>query len=127
MAECAACQRWQVELARAMDAVRADAAAVPLPDVEAEWRRLQDRLAAPRRRRLAPITWIGLPLAAAAAIALAFFVTRPGPAGFASGGIASVDYVEVAGRDATPVVYLDNDSGMLVVWAVDNGGDPKAD
>ncbi len=111
-----------------MDTLRTDAARVTVPDVDAEWRLLHARLNAPRRRTLAPVTWIGLPLAAAAAVALAFFVTRPAPSTVAGAAVASVDYVDVAGRDATPVVYVDNDSGMLVVWAVDNSAtETKAD
>lgn len=111
-----------------MDALRTVDARVTVPDADEEWRLLQARLDAPRRRRsLAPVTWIGVPLAAAAAIALAFFVTRPAPLALAGREVASVDYVDVAGRDATPVVYMDKDSGMLVVWAVDNANEGKAD
>ena len=110
-----------------MDTLRAESARLSVPDADEEWRLLQARLAAPRRRRLAPVTWIGLPLAAAAAVAVAFILTRPTPSTLAGASFASVDYVEVAGRDATPVVYVDNDSGMLVVWAVDNTNETKAD
>lgn len=128
IAGCQACQAWQAELARTMADYRADSACVAVPDVNEEWRLLQARLRAPQRnrtRRLAPITWIGLPMAAAAAIAFAFFVGQPTPLNENSvsaenGDFARADFVDVAGREATPVVFLDKESGVLVVWAVED-------
>lgn len=130
LASCAACRAYRAELAAAMDTLKTDAAAVPLPDVDAEWRAVQARInatrsaSAPRREklRLAPIVWISAPLAAAAAVALALFVGRPVPGGNlanASGTefAARADYVEVADPSATPIVYSDQESGWLVVWA----------
>jgi hypothetical protein len=131
VAACAECRRFRSDLAAAMEAVRAKVQAVPLPDVDAEWRAVQakinggsatERSAASRneKRRLAPIVWISAPLAAAAAVALALFVQRPVPAPALSGdGViaARADFVEVADPTATPIVYADKESGWLVVWA----------
>lgn len=125
---CAECRALQSALAQAMEAHHADAARVNVPDADEEWRLLQARLASPERsrsRRLAPITWIGVPLAAAAAIAIAFFLGRPAPLAenveLAPTGIelAHADFVEVTDPNATPIVYADKESGWLVVWAAE--------
>ncbi|MBI2512799.1 MAG: zf-HC2 domain-containing protein [Opitutae bacterium] len=130
VAACASCRQFRADLAAAMDAVKADAAAAPLPDIEAEWRAVQAKLdgaaanTAPRaaKRRIAPVVWFGAPLAAAAAVALAFLVNRsPTPSAAALNGdtevAAHADYVEVADPNATPIIYTDKESGWLVVWA----------
>ena len=125
---CADCRALHSALAQAMDALHAEVARVKVPDADEEWRLLQARLAAPeqqRRRRPAPITWIGVPLAAAAAVAFAFFLGRPAPLAenpeFAPTGaeLAHADFVEVTDPNATPIVYTDKESGWLVVWAAE--------
>jgi anti-sigma factor RsiW len=130
VAGCAACRQLQDELAAATGAFRADAARVTVPDADEEWRLVRARLRAPTqksRRGLAPITWIGVPLAAAAAIAVAFFIGRPAPLGdsMLAGGtteLAHADFVEVTDPNATPIVYADKESGWLVVWAAEGDG-----
>jgi hypothetical protein len=131
LATCAGCRQFRAELAAALETVRAEAHAVPLPDIDAEWRAVQakinDRAASDpaaaslaKKRRLAPVVWISAPLAAAAAVALALFVQRPVPmpAATSEGVIAArADFVEVADPKATPIVYTDKESGWLVVWA----------
>src|SRR6478736_8540141 len=101
-----------------------------------------------KKRPLAPIIWFATPLAAAAAVAFAFFVTRPplppSPAATAVAAsevpppppppafvppalsapydpsiIAGADYVEVGDPNASTMVYVDKESGWLVVWATD--------
>lgn len=125
VASCTSCRQLQHDLAHAMDAVRAEAVSVRVPEVETEWRAVQARLAAanPARRqprRLAPIIWITAPLAAAAALALAFLTSRPvAPDADTTGYMAAqADFVEVSDPSATAVVYTDQESGWLVVWAV---------
>lgn len=130
LASCTACRAYRAELAAALETLRADVQAAPLPDIDAEWRAVQAKIdaargaSAPRRekRRLAPVVWISAPLAAAAAVALTLFVGRPVPSdelANASGAefAARVDYVDVADPSATPIVYSDKESGWLVVWA----------
>ncbi len=123
---CAECRALQAAFTHAMEALHADE----------EWRLLQARLAQPereRRRRLAPITWIGLPLAAAAAVAFAFYLGRPEPLGESRAltptgvELAHADFVEVTDPNATPIVYTDKESGWLVVWAADSGAGAAAD
>lgn len=130
VAACAGCRQFRADLAAALHAMRADVQAVPLPDVDAEWRAVQAKIngsaaseqtgaTRTEKRRLAPVLWISAPLAAAAAVALALFVQSPVPAPSAEGVIAArADYVEVADPKATPIVYTDKESGWLVVWAI---------
>lgn len=127
---CASCRQLRLNLAAAMAAVRDDAANLAVPDADEEWRLLQlEMRAAARRERLgggapAVIKWVGAPMAAAAALTLAFYVGRTMPLeptrGFSVAAEARVDFVEVADTDATPIVFLDNESGWLVVWAAES-------
>lgn len=126
---CAECRQAQAALAAAMQALHAEAASVAVPNADEEWRLLQARLAQPRqqrRRGLAPITWIGVPLAAAAAVAFAFYLGRPAPLAENSvvvptgAELAHADFVEVTDPNATPIVYTDKESGWLVVWAAED-------
>ncbi len=112
---------WQAEFDAGLAAYAAEAARVPVPDADEEWRLLEARLRAPARRRRAPVVWFALPLAAAAAVAVAFLGLRPMPTGVtpaeSDGLYAHADFVEVADASATPVVFVDKESGWLVVWA----------
>lgn len=106
-----------------LDAELRDALARPAgPDTgpeaaERAWRELRAKL--PERRRPGrpgPAGWLawGLPAAAAAALAFVVAVQRPEEVDTP----ASVEYVDVPGSDAPTVVFLDDESGWLVVWSV---------
>lgn len=119
--DCPTCRALQDSLAAALGQWRTEAAA-QAPDAAAAWRSLRPRLAArpARSRRLAPLLWLSAPLAAAAALTLVFL--RPAPAERDHDSIfAHADYVEAGNPSASTVVYVDNDSGWLVVWAADAG------
>lgn len=128
LAECPACRQLRAEIAEAMALWRSDAANVPVPDPEQEWHLLRAQLHAPERKAIArrsaaPLAWFGVPLAAAA-LALAFFVGRTPPRvgntpAAGSDIFARADFVELADANSTPLVYLDSESGWLVVWAVE--------
>lgn len=134
LASCTGCRRLQAGLDAAADTWRENTRNVAVPDATEEWRRLQARISDAdvrrSRRRLAPVIWFAAPLAAAAAIALAFLVQSgpsspvPAPAPLATvaavttAPASSADYVEVSDPNATPMVFVDQDSGWLVVWAV---------
>ena len=120
--ECAACRRLRADLASAAETWRNHTARAVMPDAEAEWHKLRAQLhgaevrTAPKRR-IAPIVWLATPLAAAAAIALAFFLqSAPAPQGDAA---ARAEFVEAGAADATTMVYTSKESGWLVVWATD--------
>jgi len=126
LSTCVACRERRTHLVIALDSYRTDAAVVPLPDVEAEWRTLQAKLtsAAPnpsRKRRLAPVIWFAAPLAAAAAIAFVLLrlnpPTKENPVPATE--VAAADYVDAGETNAATMVYVDKDSGWLVVWASD--------
>jgi ferric-dicitrate binding protein FerR (iron transport regulator) len=112
----------RAELEAALTAFRRDAEGVRAPDADEAWPAVQARLDRPAaRRRAAPVAWFALPLAAAAAVAVAFLGLRPMPTGVPAdpeaGVHAQADFVELADASATPVVFVDKESGWLVVWA----------
>jgi hypothetical protein len=157
VAACPACQQFRARLGAALDAYRTGIDAAPVPNADQAWHdvksRLHDRRPQPReRRRLAPVIWFGTPLAAAAALAVAFFVggspfvqrtpvsevppaltvaetppppppPPPAPPQFRNPPahdpsiIAGADFVETADPNASTIVYVDEESGWLVVWA----------
>jgi len=129
VAACPACQRTRREIADAMEVFRSDAINVATPDADEAWRRLRAELANQTSRnrpktKLAPIIWIGGSLAAAATVAFAFVGSRPSakptvaPTAPAP-EVAQAEYVEPGDAKASTMVYVDKDSGWLVVWATD--------
>jgi anti-sigma factor RsiW len=129
VAACPACQQAREAIARAMDTFRAGAVSGTVPDADEEWQRLRPQLSArPHKSRtkikLAPVIWIGGSLAAAAAVVFAFVGLRP-PAKTSATPIApppevaQAEYVEPGDAKASTMVYVDKDSGWLVVWATD--------
>jgi len=126
VADCPACQERRARIAAAIDAFRADATDVTVPDVDAEWRAVRARLPgttdAPRRpRTLAPVIWFTASFAAAASLAFVFLrSTPPAPAPLAAvPEVAQAEFVEAGDPAASTMVYVDKDSGWLVVWATD--------
>src|SRR5262245_44439352 len=115
-ATCVECQQLRSDLAAAAAAWRAEVANVAAPDADAEWREVQAMLhnpAAQPRRKLAPVIWLGAPLAAAAAIAFAFFASPAHPptggspampADVAAADTAHADYVEAGDANASTMV-----------------------
>lgn len=95
-----------------------------MPDADREWQAVRRRqhgdasrfLSRTGERRHNMIPWLAVPFAAAAALAFTFFVAPesarpPAPATTATELAAS------PAGDASTVVYLDEKSGWLVVWA----------
>ena len=113
VASCPACRHLRAVTGEAVTFLKTDAANVAVPNTDQEWRTLRARLhgktAKPAKKRpLAPVIWFGAPLAAAAAIAIAFFITRPATS------------PALAETTATTIAYVDKDSGWLVVWAAES-------
>lgn len=129
VAGCAGCRQLQADLRSAQEAYRADAAQIAVPDADEEWRLLQARMRAEQQRerhaaRGATTPWLklfGTPLAAAAALAVAFYAGRATATRAENDllipDVARADFVEVADTSATPIVFRDEESGWLVVWA----------
>lgn len=131
VAGCPACRRARLNYGDAVTFLKTDAANVAVPDADKEWRairaQIQDGAAKPGRKSpLAPVIWFTAPFAAAAALAFAFFVTRSPipqtpdliPQAPAT-EVARADFVEAGDANASTMVYVDKDSGWLVVWATD--------
>jgi hypothetical protein len=127
LAHCAGCRRVRDDLAAALTSWRTDVAQAVVPDPEKEWYAVRRRIrggaetgrtdARPRRTLL---TWIALPLGAAAAAAVALFVAPQFQSGTLSpAAIAHVDSVEAPGNNASTLVFVDDKSGWLIVWASD--------
>ena len=134
VASCVGCRQLRTTLGEALDNYQADAARIAVPDAAEVWRELSATLpettAKPAKRRpLAPIIWFGAPLATAAAIAFAFFLTRPTTTHLEARGPvaenARADYVEAGDASASTLVYVDEESGWLVVWAADSESKPS--
>ena len=147
VAACPSCHKLRADLATALAAFKTDIASVRVPDAGEAWRDLQGRLhespQPAKKRPLAPIIWFATPLAAAAAIVLVFLggglpsahppaavdalePPPPPPAPVSPALVAAIadevaraDYVEAGDVNASTMVYVDKDSGWLVVWATD--------
>jgi hypothetical protein len=130
LAHCDACRRVRDELAAALAGWRAETLNVALPSVDREWHAVRRQIrggaasgaefgSRPRRNLFA---WIAVPLGAAAAVAVAFFVSPPSPSAQSRASvehIARVNSVEAPGNDASTMVLVDDKSGWLFVWATD--------
>jgi anti-sigma factor RsiW len=123
--ECSACRLLRQNLTVALAELQASSRQSSLPDVELEWQKLRReirggataQMAASRR---SPITWFALPLAAAAALAIAFFVT-PGTqkSDFSATPTAKIAQATSASESepASTMVFVDDKSGWTFVWA----------
>ncbi len=113
VAACAACHQERVWLAEASAAWRDTTSEMPAPAAATQWRRLSARLpdSATTAPALRAAWWLPaglLPLAAAALWFLIFGMHPPAP--------ARAEFLETA-ANAAPLVYLDQESGWLIVWA----------
>ncbi|MEO7415176.1 MAG: zf-HC2 domain-containing protein [Opitutaceae bacterium] len=125
LAGCGECRRARVLVAAAVDRWRNSSAAIAVPDAERAWQdiRREIRTTAPgdaRDRRTLP-RWT-LPLTAAAALVIAaiaaprwFGDSTPSMATHLA--VARADFVETP-QNTSSMVYVDDKSGWLVVWAV---------
>jgi len=135
VAACPVCSEARGAISQAMELFKDDATAVTVPDVEEEWRKLSANLTVPlskrpQRRPIAPLIWFGAPLAAAAAVAFAFFgqsssTKSPAETVATPTEVAQAEYVEPGNANASTMVYVDKDSGWLVVWATDSDTESK--
>lgn len=128
VASCPACRQRQTTLAATLDRYQIALRDVPVPDADEAWRELQGRLNAPakreKKRPLAPVIWFGAPLAAAAALAFALLPKNPETV-IQTPPEARAEFVEAGDASASTLVYVDKESGWLVVWAVENPTDQK--
>lgn len=119
VAGCAECRRFQATLSEAGEQLRAAAARVAVPDEERAWHDIRREIHAVDT--VAPRSWWALgrwalPLGAAAALAVVALVSPPWDSEQARAAVARAEFVEVP-SDSSSVVYVDDKSGWLVVWA----------
>ena len=142
---CPDCQALQQQLAAATTAWRETEAQVIVPDAQQEWHAVRRRLRQNESAGTTTAWWrrtlqYTAPLAAAAAVALVVWTGRQDPAAtplvtpnatievaqtedpwaeFADhfAYAANVEYVETENDEASPFVYVDDESGWLIVWA----------
>ena len=115
---CAECGRFRVALGEEQAGLCRAAARVQVPDEERAWQDIRRELRAGRpggaHAWRGSVRW-ALPLGAAALLALLAL----GPQGDDESArriVARADFVEVPG-DTSSMVYVDDQSGWLVVWA----------
>ena len=149
LAECPHCRRLAEGLEAAGTAWRNRDAAVAIPDAAREWhavrRRIRGADSSPAAQGLP--TWgrllrFALPVAGAAAVLIGIStrVTPPTEPSFQEPAIAHADwshfeehfvlaahaeYVETDNEESSPFVYLDEESGWLIVWASDPVDSPS--
>lgn len=122
LASCVACQENQAAFATLIESWQRDATQVAVPEATVAWNDLCSRRQEPSRppaRRSARVIWLGLPLAAAAVFA--FILLPPQLARPVAAEIAHAEFVEAGDAGAAPLVYVDKESGWLVVWASSAG------
>jgi anti-sigma factor RsiW len=123
VAVCPACRKLRADFTAAVGAYETGIAQVPAPDADEAWRDLQVRLNSPakreKKRPLAPVIWFGAPIAAAAALAFALLPHPPEPVSPSAPLEARAEFVEAGDATASTLVYVDKESGWLVVWAAE--------
>ena len=123
VAACPACRRSRIIYGEAVTFLKTDAANVAVPDVEEEWRALRPQMRGnfqgrpAKKRPLAPLIWFGAPLAAAAALTVAFFVSQPKSVSPAPLPVARSS--DPLSANESTIAYVDSDSGWLVVWSAE--------
>jgi anti-sigma factor RsiW len=127
VASCPACRQRRADLTEAMLFLKTDAANVAVPEAGEEWREVRARLRTARdqpakKRPLAPLVWFGSSLAAAAALTFVLVSRSPQPVELVildHDAVAEAEFVETGDRNASTLVYVDKESGWLVVWTTD--------
>lgn len=133
VAQCADCRRIREDLTTALTVWRIDTARVIVPDAEREWHAVRRKIRggmtnaaneqALTRRNI--FAWLTIPLGAAAALAVALFVSRPSPQpahavpAMPTAQVARADAIEAPGNNASTMVFVDDQSRWLIVWASD--------
>ena len=149
VATCADCRAVQNGIEAAVAAWRETEANVTVPDAQTEWHAVRRKLRqAPARPSLSAhwsrLLRLAAPLTAVAAIALIVWQSRePGIETVPSAAqivahdpdetwsemaqhfafAAHAEYVETDNEEASPFVYVDDESGWLIVWASDPADD----
>lgn len=132
VATCSDCRQVQERLVAAFVHWKTSTHTAALPDPEREWHAVRRKIrggAEAGEIRLSPqrpgwLTWLTMPVATAGVAALALFISLPdSPAPDKSAAaptpFARAESVEAPGQNASTMVYVDDKSGWLIVWASD--------
>ncbi len=111
-----------------------DAEELPMPEIDSEWQIVQSRLDTreqPRPRAVFlsfPLPWISA-VAALIMVGIGLTFVRPNPLDreIVQHMAENVEYVETDIVGATPVVFVDDESGWTVVWVVESGAEIPGD
>lgn len=132
LAHCSACRQAGDNLDAALAAWRMATAQVAVPNPDQEWLAVRRRLrggAGTASRDPVPgwnfkPAWLIMPLAAAIAAVLYFPRTAvPEPRTGPGAMVARANSVDVPGGKSSTMVFVDDKSGWLIVWASDAGGE----
>ena len=132
VAGCASCRQARSNLTTALAFWRHRTASAKVPDADHEWLEVRRCLrsghnsaaTASRSSWRLPLGWLALPLATAV-LAVILFLPRHAvdeTTGTLGPSMARADSVEVPGAVASTMVFVDDQSGWLIVWATDAGG-----
>lgn len=131
---CGDCQRVRADLTQTLTLWKTQAQAVVVPDAEREWHAVRRKIRGGVEAgevRLTPrrpgwLTWLTVPLAAVGAAALALLISLPsGHDGSPTSApartphVARAESVRAPGQNTSTMVYVDDKSGWLIVWASD--------
>lgn len=125
---CEDCREVRAALAQAAEVWREETESADTPDPASEWLRIKRAIrqadsAARTLRRPKPWWHTAASMAGAAcALLVVLAIWRPwqtGPAAMAEG--VQVEYVEFAEGATNPMVYVNEDTGFVVVWAEIDG------
>ena len=126
VARCAACRRVRDDLTTALEGWRSDISKITVPDAELEWHAVRRRIRGGGgepsvRSRRNWTAWLGLPLATAAAVILVMLspASRAPNVDIPVGEVARAENIEAPGNNASTMVFVDDKSGWLIVWASD--------
>jgi anti-sigma factor RsiW len=131
MAACEPCRLLQARLEEAAVAWRLSDAQVAVPDAAKAWydvrRRIRNGETGANARVSSWRLWVGIPAASLAALALVAAVAlrwtdAHGTTAKSIGETARAEYVEMENPGTSPVVFVDEETGWLVVWSVDQPG-----
>lgn len=128
LSACPACRRKRDSLAMALERWKEGTRSVAVPDVHRAWSDLRCEIRGGTATATPPgplLSWLAMPLVATAALAL-MLVSEPRPPGTDGEPtlrqVARAEFVEVPSSTASTVVFVDDTSGWLVVWATDTNG-----
>lgn len=129
VAQCAGCRHMRETLATGFAAWQAETSNVTVPDADREWfairRKIRGGVEAGTettavRRRTPWLSWITVPVGAAAALALTLLLApEQNRADDAGPALARADFVEASDATASTMVVVDQKSGWVFVVASD--------